>query len=250
MRGDCLTKVRKNLVGKIFGRLIVKEQYEDYISPLGKHLTQWLCECNCEKHNKVVVLGCNLVKGCTKSCGCLKQQILSTRLNKTNEYEIQEDYVIMYTGKGEPFFVDLEDFWKVRDICWHKNDEGYIVAALNGKTTRIHRLIMDAPNGLDVDHKYGKETRNDNRKYNLRIATRSQNNVNRDIQKNNTSGTAGVYKHSQCDKWTANVWRNNKTIYLGLFDTKEEAIAARKDAENKYYGEFSYDNSQTLVNSS
>ena len=51
-------------------------------------------------------------------------------------------------------------------------------------------------------------------------------------------------------KWTANVWRNNKTIYLGLFDTKEEAIAARKDAENEYYGEFSYDNSQMLVNSS
>lgn len=245
-----MKKVRKNLTGNVFGRLKVIKQAEDYISPSGVHLTQWLCLCNCEEHKQIIVLGCNLTKGCTKSCGCLRRENTIKIHQKPNDYEVQEDYVIMYTGKGEPFFVDLEDFWKVRDICWHKNDEGYIVGAPNGKTTRIHRLIMDAPDGFDVDHKYGKQTRNDNRKYNLRIATRSQNNVNRDIQKNNTSGSAGVYKHSQCDKWTANVWRNNKSIYLGLFDTKEEAIAARKDAENKYYGEFSYDNSRTLVNSS
>lgn len=240
-----MRKVRKNLVGKIYGRLTVKEQYEDYISPHGKHLTQWVCECSCDKHNKIIVLGCNLVKGDTKSCGCLRKQLSSKRQKKINDYEIQEDYVIMYTSKGEPFFVDLEDFWKVRDVCWHKNEDGYIVGSINGKTTRIHRLIMDAPDEFDVDHKHGRQTRNDNRKYNLRIATRSQNNTNRDTQKNNNSGSAGVYKHSQCNKWTANVWQNNKTIYLGLFDTKEEAVAVRKEAENKYYGEFSYDNSQT-----
>jgi len=51
---------------------------------------------------------------------------------KYNDYEIQEDYVIMYTMKGEPFFVDLEDFWKVRMVLWHKNVQGYIVNS-NGK---------------------------------------------------------------------------------------------------------------------
>lgn len=245
-----MKKVRKNLSGLTFGRLSIIKQAEDYISPSGVHLTQWLCKCSCPEGKEVIALGCNLTKGLTKSCGCLRRENSSNMCKNPNDYEVQEDYVIMYTHKDEPFYVDLEDFWKVKDICWRKNEDGYIVGNVNGKSTRIHRLIMGAPKGFDVDHRYGKQTRHDNRKYNLRIVTRSQNNVNKDTPKNNTSGITGVSKHSQCDKWTANVWQNNKPIYLGLFNTKEEAIAARKEAENKYYGEFSYDNSQNLTNSS
>ena len=245
-----MKKVRKDLSKMVFGRLTVIRQAEDYISPSGVHLTQWLCKCGCYEENEIVVLGCNLTKGCTKSCGCLRRENSANMCKNPNDYEVQEDYVIMYTHKGEPFYVDLEDFWKVKNICWHKNEDGYIVGNVNGKTTRIHRFIMNCQDGFDVDHKYGEQTRHDNRKYNLRVATRSQNNTNRKLQNNNTSGVTGVYKHRYGDKWYANIWQNNKCIYLGLFDTKDDAIAARKEAENKYYGEFSYDNSQKLANSS
>lgn len=245
MHGDVnLRKVRKDLTNQTFGRLKVLKQADDYISPSGVHLTQWLCECSCDSHKQIIALGCNLTKGDTKSCGCLRKENSTKMAQKPNDYEIQEDYVIMYTNKGEMFLVDLEDFWKVKDISWHKNEQGYIVSTINGKQTRIHRFIMNCPQGYDIDHKYGKTTRYDNRKYNLRIATRSQNNTNKGLQINNTTGITGVYKHSFGDKWYANIWQNNKTIYLGLFDTKEEAIFARKQAEEKYYGEFSYDNSQ------
>ena len=66
-------------------------------------------------------------------------------MKKINDYEIQEDYVIMYTARGEPFFVDLEDFWKVKDICWHIDEQGYVKGKVNGKNTRIHRLVTDCP---------------------------------------------------------------------------------------------------------
>lgn len=234
----------------VFGRLTVIKQVEDGIRPNGVHYAQWLCQCSCKEHNETVVCGYYLNEGITKSCGCLSRELPQKFQKKYNDYEVQEDYVIMYTSKGEPFFVDLEDFWKVKDICWYRDSKGYILSKIGKKSIELHRVIMDCPDGFDVDHKYGETTRNDNRKYNLRIATRSQNTINKKPPKNNKSGVSGVGKHSCGNKWYANIGLNNQSIYLGLFDTKEDAINACKEAENKYYGEFSYDNSQKRTNSS
>ena len=52
-----MVKVREDLTGKIFGRLTVLEQAEDYIRPDGRHEAQWLCECNCPKHTKKIISG-------------------------------------------------------------------------------------------------------------------------------------------------------------------------------------------------
>ena len=164
---------------------------------------------------------------------------------KYNDYEVQEDYVIMYTTKGEPFFVDLEDFWKVKDICWAKGKYGHLLGQdNNGKTWELHRLIMDCPDELNVDHIHGAKTVNDNRKYNLRIVTSSQNSMNREIMSNNTSGVTGVDWHKGWKKWRARITVNHRTVPLGAFDCIDDAIKARKEAENKYFGEFSYDNSR------
>lgn len=54
-------------------------------------------------------------------------------------------------------------------------------------------------------------------------------------QKNNTSGYKGVSRHSQLEKWVANISFNEKRIYLGLFDDLEKAIEARKKAEEIYF---------------
>ena len=51
-----MKKVQKKLIGKVFGRLKVVKQVEDYISPSGVHLTQWLCLCNCEENKQVIVV--------------------------------------------------------------------------------------------------------------------------------------------------------------------------------------------------
>ena len=108
----------------------------------------------------------------------------------------------------------------------------------------MHRLIMKCNNSQFVDHIGGKNTRNDNRKNNLRIVNISENSMNRNISTNNTSGTTGVV-YSKNDKcWKAFISINKKKKWLGNFKTKEEAIQVRKNAEQKYYKEYCYDNSQ------
>lgn len=100
---------------------------------------------------------------------------------------------------------------------------------------------MDAPNEMFVDHI--NHNPYDNRKDNLRIVTSTQNSYNRRIQSNNTSGVTGVYYANDRNKWRAYIKSDKKQIYLGQFDNKEDAIKARKEAEEKYFGEYSYDNS-------
>ena len=236
-----------NLVGKRFGRLIVVKRVENHIFPSGKQKSRWLCKCDCG--NEVVVIGTNLTKkNGTKSCGCYALECSHKSKNKKyNTYDLSGEYGIGYTSKGEEFYFDLEDYDKIKDYCWFIDNEGYLKAYSSdlSKIVSIHRIITELnDSSYDVDHKNGKLSRNDNRKSNIRIATRSQNNMNKDKQKNNKSGITGVGWHKASNKWMAYIAINKKQIHLGLFDKKEDAIKARKEAEEKYFGEFSYDNSQ------
>lgn len=234
-----MVKVRKDLTNKVFGRLKVIKQTEDYVTPKGVHYAKWLCECECG--NNIEVVGYKLKNHHTQSCGCLQKERVIQYNKKYNDYEVQEDYVIMYTSKGEPFYVDLEDFWKVKDICWC-NSNGYLVGNYNGVNIRIHRLIMNCHNNMDVDHI--NHNTFDNRKENLRIVTRSQNNMNMGLRSTNTSGVTGVRLNVVSNKWTAQINYEGKTITLGRYDNFDDAVQARKQAEEKYFGEYSYDNSQ------
>ena len=62
-----------DLTGKKYGRLLVIERAEDYVSPKGKHETQWMCECECG--NRRVVRSLFLSNGHTVSCGCAKKGV-------------------------------------------------------------------------------------------------------------------------------------------------------------------------------
>lgn len=84
----------------------------------------------------------------------------------------------------------------------------------------------------DIDHI--NEVKNDNRFCNLREATRAQNMQNVRKHKHNTSGLKGVCWHSQRKRWRAFIFLDRKQKHLGLFDTKEDAYAARKQAEKKF----------------
>ena len=123
---------------------------------------------------------------------------------------------------------------------------GYISS---GDGIYMHRLIMGEPEGFDVDHIGGYQTRSDNRKLNLRITTRSQNQQNRSLISSNTSGVTGVWLNEDKNIWYASITVRNEPIWLGSFLDKEDAVRARKEAENRFFGEYSYDNSQNLYNS-
>jgi len=240
-----------DLTGRTFGKLTVIKRVEDYISPKGQHHTQWLCECSCEEHNRIIVIGNNLTKNNTLSCGCWQKEQARDFNKEYNTYDLtSQNYGIGYTLKGEEFYFDLEDYDKIKNYCWHMTNRGYIATRdknRKGRRIHFHRLVMGLTNEkIDVDHIHGNKTRNDNRKENLRIATRSQNNMNSALSKNNLSGVTGVYFDKNANKWSASITINYKTLHLGLFDTFTEAVQARKRAEEIYFGEYSYDNSQQI----
>lgn len=222
-----------------FGTLTVIKRAEDYISPKGYRYVQWLCTCDCG--NELIVRGDLLRSGHTKSCGCNKNKM-------PNVWDLEShDYGIGYTNKGEKFYFDKEDFDKIKEYTWWINEEGYVVAKDKmRKKLSLHRLITNCPKGLMPDHIHGRETRFDNRKSNLRVVNDSKNQMNTSLSSNNTSGVTGVTWHKGKNKWTAQITINRKQISLGSFNNFDDAVKARKKAEEKYFGEFSYDNSMAM----
>jgi hypothetical protein len=117
---------------------------------------------------------------------------------------------------------------------------GYIIVGIDGRLYRAHRLVWLHVYGelptADIDHINGIP--NDNRIKNLRLCTASQNIANSKHRRNNTSGTKGVYRDTQRNKWAAEIMVHRRKIYLGRFDRLEDAAAAYKNAAHKYFGEF------------
>lgn len=101
----------------------------------------------------------------------------------------------------------------------------------------LHRFLLDAPKGIQVDHKNGDTL--DNRRENLRLATHSQNMMNRKLQKNNTSGVCGVTWDKSTDKWMAHIAKNGTSKTIGYFEDIESAKNARLEFEEKMFKEFS-----------
>lgn len=95
---------------------------------------------------------------------------------------------------------------------------------------------MHAEPGQSVDHINKDKT--DNRKQNLRFCERSENNMNRTLFSNNTSGVTGVYYDKKREKWVANIVCNHRRIYIGRFDEKKDAIIARLQKEAELFKEF------------
>ena len=236
---------KKDLIGQKFGRWTVLNRAEDYISPKGHHIIQWLCKCDCGNYRNV--LGSTLRQGKSKSCGCLQKEIVSKigKLSKKyNIYNLLGEYGIGYTSKGEEFYFDLEDYDKIKDYCWYIREDGYVECAYKNKNILFHRLLY--PESIQVDHSNHKKY--DNRKFNLRPCNNALNQRNRDVMTNNTSGVTGVSWRKDRDKWQSRITINDKTIHLGYFNEFEDAVKARKIAEEKYYGEWSYDNSIKEIN--
>ena len=140
--------------------------------------------------------------------------------------------------------VDDEDFEWLSQWKWWIQEAGqtfYAVRGIrkNGKLTVVlmHRLIIGARDEFLVDHKNGYGL--DNRRFNLREATRAQNKINvHHLNRNNTSGVTGVGWYGRTQQWRAQITVNKKVKTIGYFDDKDDAIAARKENEKRYFGEY------------
>jgi hypothetical protein len=130
--------------------------------------------------------------------------------------------------------IDIDDIETVRVRRW-KLCDGYAVAS-RPITIGMHRLILKAPEDFEVDHI--NRDRLDNRKANLRLASRFQNARNLGIRKNNSTGVIGVYFDRRRSKWYSQIHLEGQTITLGYFVQKLDAINSRLAAEEKYFGDF------------
>lgn len=247
-----MVKVRKDLTGQRFGRLTVMYQAEDHISKSGKHIARWHCVCDCGNEKDAV--GKELQKGNIKSCGCLAIETTIARSIKTNTYDLSGSCGIGYAVNDKEFYFDLEDYDKIKDYCWHIGDKGYVITTIrgtHGKCIKMHNLITGHKY---VDHIGGVNSRNDNRKCNLRIPPDDDigffgyNSWNAKLNSNNKSGCSGVFFNKEFNKWVVTIGVNYEHIYLGVYSDYDEAVRVRKAAEQKYYGEYSYDNSQQIYN--
>lgn len=255
MNGKCRYKRKGyllDLVGERFGRLVVTAKAEDKIDPKsGKHKSQWYCDCDCGTKNKII-LGAALTAGKIRSCGCLRKEVSSKTAKikishgkKYNTYDLSGEYGIGWTtNTNKEFYFDLEDYDKIKNYRWHDNGHYATTVPDGDNCIFMQNIIMNPQKGERVDHI--KHNTYDNRKKYLRIGTISDNNVNRTRARNNTSGVTGVCFHKGTQKWTAYIRKDGKRIYLGVFSNFDDAVKARKQAEEKYFKEWSYDNSMNV----
>ena len=235
-----MVKVKEDLTGKIFGRLIVLYQVEDYITPSGRHMDKWKCKCSCENENEINVVGGNLRrKNGTRSCGCLRKDFCSQHFSKTNLFDLSGEFGIGWTtNTNQKFYFDLEDYDKIKDYCWYENIgvDGYHRLHAYIKETKEYKTMAQIVIGDYYDH----QDRNplNNRKSNLRKSNKFQNAQNHNKQRNNKSGVIGVGWHKLSSKWYAEIQVENKDLWLGVYNDKTDAIKARLQAEAKYFGEF------------
>lgn len=107
--------------------------------------------------------------------------------------------------------------------------------ALKCRNIYLHRFLMKAKKGVDVDHVNGDPL--DNRRKNLRTCSRSENLANSKKRKDNTSGQRGVYRARE--KWEVKFQFKGKTYRFGNHKSKEVAIAVAKKAMKKVFGKYS-----------
>jgi len=163
--------------------------------------------------------------------------------------------------KGKYTIVDDNDFSYLNKFKWchvvlgNHSGQGYAIrrakiSDIKSKKAKrnnfvfMHRTVLER-DGINLSSK-GTDHINrntlDNRRINLRPATKSENAINRGKQINNTSGFKGVCWHKACRKWMAAITVNQRQINLGIFKNKIDAAYTYNKAAIKYFGEFAFIN--------
>jgi len=149
--------------------------------------------------------------------------------------------------QGKVAQVDDEDYEFLNQWKWCAAKSGNTFYAIrtminngNRRTTRMHRLILNAPIGIDVDHRdcYGLN----NQRYNLRFCTMPQNQMNQRPCANASSIFKGVSWSKKGKVWVSYIYNNYKRFHLGSFKSEIEAAKKYDEAAFNFFGEFARTN--------
>ena len=190
----------------------------------------WLCRCTCGR--LCTAGGIALVKGRRTNCGECNY----------GRYSVVDGHMECTLPTGGRFRIDCEDYALVAQYRWTMNAAGYFVASLGRKSNHIflHRLIMNPPDGLYVDHIDGDKS--NCQRSNMRLCSYTENNRNVGLQQNNQCGYKGVYWASDRGKWRAEITVDRKHIHIGSFDSPIDAAEAYDEAAILYFGEYAKTN--------
>ena len=228
------------MIGDRYNNWTIIGDADDRIDSSGKHHKRVLCKCDCER--TIIEKDLYKLKTGAKMCRKCYLEILPNNgvpfEHKQNEYEFLEDVVVGHINNSDAvFYIDIDDYEKVKNYCWHLNGDGRVASTINGKHVVLSRYIMNCNDDkLVVDH-IDRDPLN-NIKYNLRICTQTDNTKNKSLYKNNKSGHNGVFYDKKGEVWRAYINCESKRYSLGQYKNKEEAIEVREKYEKELFGEF------------
>lgn len=163
---------------------------------------------------------------------------------KGNIVRIRQDGIVQVKlTQGAVALIDADDWERLQGYTWfnwRRPNTNYVRTSIrNGdtqKTLLMHRLILDAPDNLEVDHVDGNGL--NNRKSNIRLATRMQNCANITVSREGTSQFKGVSWDTLSGKWKAQISANKKKKHIGLYADELHAARAYNRAAEQAFGEF------------
>ncbi len=145
--------------------------------------------------------------------------------------------------------IDEELWYELSKVGWYLNNK-YISGTINGKTIRLHRYLLDAPDNLFVDHIDGNPL--NNKKSNLRLATKEENSYNKIKYKNTIHQYKGItyIKKNINNPFYVSITKDTKNYTVGHFDTEIKAAIAYNIKAKELFGEFANLNEINIDNES
>ena len=175
---------------------------------------------------------------------CKNFNMLPARKQKIDKYACDDTARLIPLTQGQIAVVDRADYPALSRYKWFAHKEGRTFYAVgNGQKRKhiiMHRMIMNAPKNMQVDH-IDHDGLNNTRK-NLRLCTPAQNRYNMRPQKNkkNRSKLKGVFYVKSKKKYKAQIGFKGKTKHIGYYKTQKHAGKAYDKMAKKLFGEFAY----------